>query len=231
MKKEFIVERQGQTFVRYAGLLDEAHEQGLKSITTTLLQIPNQDNRNTAICQAVVETSKGIFTGIGDAAPDNVSRAMQNCLIRMAETRAKARALRDAINVGVAALEELDGDDNVSDFRPNQNQQPASKPRPVSSGNGNGYAASNGNSHSNNGYSGNGAAQPSNYNNNQNGNNANGDAATEKQLGAIRNLARRLLMDDAELQGHIQKQFGTTLDKLSRSEASALIKNFSQESA
>lgn len=108
IKKEFIVERQGQTFVRYAGILDEAHEQGLKSIVTELVQTPNQDNRNTAICKAIVETSKGIFTGIGDAAPDNVGRAMQNCLIRMAETRAKARALRDAINVGVAALEELD---------------------------------------------------------------------------------------------------------------------------
>lgn len=217
MKKEFIVERQGQTFVRYAGLLDEAHEQGLKSITTTLLQIPNQDNRNTAICQAVVETSKGIFTGIGDAAPDNVSRAMQNCLIRMAETRAKARALRDAINVGVAALEELDSDDNAPDNRPSQNQ-PASKPRPISS-NGNGYTANN--------HNGNNAAPTNGYSNSQN----NSEAATDKQLGAIRNLARRLLMDDAELQGHIQKQFGTTIDKLSRSEASLLIKNFSQESA
>jgi hypothetical protein len=47
------------------------------------------------------------FTGIGDAAPGNVTPAMQNCLLRMAETRAKARALRDAVNVGSAAFEEL----------------------------------------------------------------------------------------------------------------------------
>lgn len=107
MKREFIVEREGRSFVLYAGLLDEAHQQGLKAIQTTLLQVPNEDNGYTAICQAVVETDRGRFSGIGDASPDNVTRIMRQHLIRMAETRAKARALRDAVNVGVAALEEL----------------------------------------------------------------------------------------------------------------------------
>jgi hypothetical protein len=51
-----------------------------------------------------------VFTGIGDAAPNNVTPAMQTCLVRMAETRAKARALRDAVNIGVAAFEELDNE-------------------------------------------------------------------------------------------------------------------------
>lgn len=107
MKREFMVERNGRAFVLYAGLLDEAHRQGLKSITTQLLQVPTPENGYTAICQAVVETSKGVFAGIGDASPENVPPQMRMHLIRMAETRAKARALRDAVNVGVAALEEL----------------------------------------------------------------------------------------------------------------------------
>lgn len=113
MKKEFVVERQGKMFVLYAGLLDEAHSQGLKSIKTSLLQVPTEENGRVAICQATVETEKGLFTGIGDASPANVAPAMLNCTIRMAETRAKARALRDAVNVGVAALEELGDDDDV----------------------------------------------------------------------------------------------------------------------
>lgn len=114
MKKEFVVEREGKSFVLYAGLLDEAHSQGLQSIHTTLLQIPSEENGYVAICQATVQTEKGVFTGLGDASPGNVTRPMVSCLIRMAETRAKARALRDAVNVAAVALEEL-GDESGED--------------------------------------------------------------------------------------------------------------------
>lgn len=108
MKKEFIVERNGKSFVLYAGLLDAAHEKGLESIVTTLVQIPSDLNGMMAIVHASVSLKgAGTFTGLGDAAPDSVSRMMVPHLIRMAETRAKARALRDAVNVGVTALEEL----------------------------------------------------------------------------------------------------------------------------
>jgi len=107
MKKEFIVNRQGKEFVLYAGLLDQAHREGLKRITTTLVQAPTDLNGQLAICAAEVETEKGVFCGIGDASPENVGRMIAVHTVRMAETRAKARALRDAINVGVTALEEL----------------------------------------------------------------------------------------------------------------------------
>jgi len=117
VKKEFIVERNGRSFVLYAGLLDLAHERGLKAITTTLVQIPSELSVNVAIVHATVETSQGTFTGLGDAAPENVSRMMLPHLIRMAETRAKARALRDAVNVGVTALEELGDIDEPSGFQ------------------------------------------------------------------------------------------------------------------
>jgi hypothetical protein len=107
VKREFIVERQGKSFVLYAGLLDLAHSQGLRAIRTHLLQVPSEDNGQTAIVSAEVETDRGTYSGLGDASPSNVARAMLNCTIRLAETRAKARALRDAVNVGVAAFEEL----------------------------------------------------------------------------------------------------------------------------
>ncbi len=107
MREEYMIERQGKKFVLYAGLLDEAHERGLRSIETELLQVPTVENGEVAIARAVVRTEDGKYSGIGDASPENVGRAIAPHLIRMAETRAKARALRDAINVGVTALEEL----------------------------------------------------------------------------------------------------------------------------
>jgi hypothetical protein len=107
MKREFVINRNGKDYVLYAGLLDQAHQQGLKAIKTQLLQAPTSENGQIAICLAEVTTERGTFTGIGDADPGNVSRMMVTALIRMAETRAKARALRDAVNVGMVALEEL----------------------------------------------------------------------------------------------------------------------------
>ena len=109
MREEYMIERQGKRFVLYAGLLEEAHSRGLRSIETELLQVPAKENGEVAIVKAVVRTEEGKYSGIGDASPQNVNRAIAPHLIRMAETRAKARALRDAINVGVTAFEELGG--------------------------------------------------------------------------------------------------------------------------
>jgi hypothetical protein len=125
MREEYMIERGGRRFVLYAGLLEEAHARGLRSIETELLQVPGAENGEVAIARAVVRTEEGKFSGIGDASPGNVSKAIAPHIIRMAETRAKARALRDAINVGVAALEEL-GDEEVA-------PEPAQETRPVQS--------------------------------------------------------------------------------------------------
>lgn len=123
-KKSFLVTRQGKEFVLYAGLLDLAHKKGLDGIVTELLQIPSEANNRVAIVKATA-TSKGgqAFDGHGDAAPNNVAPVMQTVLIRLAETRAKARALRDFVNVGVAALEELGPDSDESSPTDNGRRQ------------------------------------------------------------------------------------------------------------
>lgn len=114
MKSEFLIQRNGKIFVLYAGLLDLAHERGLRDLRVELVQSPSASNSFVAIAKAIATVKQGdtfaIFEEIGDASAANTSKAIAPHIIRMAATRAKARALRDALNIGVTALEELKGD-------------------------------------------------------------------------------------------------------------------------
>jgi hypothetical protein len=110
LSREHIMEQHGRRYVLFSGLLALAHEEGLTRVTTTLVQLPNENNGNVAICHATVETTKGSFDGIGDASPGNVGRAIAPHLIRMSETRAVARAFRVAVNVGEALADDPSDD-------------------------------------------------------------------------------------------------------------------------
>jgi len=106
-------------FIAYAGLLALAHDIGVEQIHSTLLQVPTDNNGMTAIVRAVVQGKRGTYSGLGDASPQSVNRKVARHLIRVAETRAKARALRDFTNVGLVALEELGDDEyDTKDVRP-----------------------------------------------------------------------------------------------------------------
>ena len=116
MNKEHIIDLKGKSFVTYVGLLDLAHQKGLTGFTTELLQAPNEANGQTTIiiARAIFNDGERMFCGIGDANPNNVNRMIAVHAIRMAETRAKGRALRDALNIGMTMLEELDGAPDVA---------------------------------------------------------------------------------------------------------------------
>ena len=118
--------------VTYQGLLNKAHEEGLSDVSTELIQAPDKGNGAAAIVKAVVTTEKGQFTGIGDASPDNVDLFIVPHLIRVAETRAKARAIRDAVNIGIVALEELSGE--IGDLGPITKDDKGSRKRSKNNG-------------------------------------------------------------------------------------------------
>lgn len=105
---KFIINLNGKPYPQYGGILSAAHELGLASIETDLIQVPAEENGNTAIVRAVVRMKDGsTFADYGDANPKNTSTRVATALIRMASTRSKGRALRDAINCGETMLEEL----------------------------------------------------------------------------------------------------------------------------
>jgi hypothetical protein len=108
LDERFITTIDGQDFVKYSGLLDLAHQKKLTSLIAEILQFPNQENEKTAIVKAIARTGTGdTFQDLGDANPINCSSRVSKHLIRMASTRAKARALRDLTNIGITCLEEL----------------------------------------------------------------------------------------------------------------------------
>jgi hypothetical protein len=108
LDERFIKQIDNKDFAIYAGLLDLAHQKNLCTVDVDIIQFPMEENKYTAICKAKVETIDGKrFSDIGDANPQNCNSKVAKHLIRMASTRAKARAFRDMDNIGMTALEEL----------------------------------------------------------------------------------------------------------------------------
>ncbi len=105
-KKSMYINIKGNDFVLYEGLLNEFHKNGGKEIRTELVQ-SLLNEKTFFIFKATVTGANGTFEGYGDACDGNVGAMIKPHMMRMAETRAKARALRDYNNIGTCSLEEL----------------------------------------------------------------------------------------------------------------------------
>lgn len=115
LDERFIIRIEGRDFVTYPGLLDLGHQKGLARIEVETLQIPSKENGDFAICKAIVESKSGeVFVDVGDATPDNCNKRVSRHLLRMAGTRAIARALRTFTNIGMTCLEELEETENLA---------------------------------------------------------------------------------------------------------------------
>lgn len=241
LEERFIMNLKGKDFVLYAGLLDLAHQKGIQGITVDAIQYPSQDNGFFAICKATVESKDGeMFVELGDANPRNVNTMIVNHILRMAATRAKARALRDYVNVGFACIDELGPDDVIGDEKPTNGNGKKSEPAKPESGNGgNGKqtaASANGNGKQ---------SPPPSLNGNGNGKKTSTRAATKEeptndgkrdagpkpstaQIKAIENLARRRNISSAELEAMVQQNFGSSLENITSTEASSFIRTLQQ---
>jgi hypothetical protein len=230
LDERFIKNIQGRDFVVYAGVLDLAHQKGLRSIEVEVLQYPTNENGLEAIAKATVESETGeMFTEWGDANPKNVNPKIVRHILRMAATRAKGRALRDYTNIGITCLEELDDLDDASDegFRgtkPTERQQepepPPKKQSKKTPSNGGGSAA----------------GTPSGTKTEEPPKQKKEDPPKEgapkistAQLKACENLAKRRGMTQGELEEFALNTFGRkSLDALTAMEASSFIRTLQQ---
>ena len=130
MSTDHTVDIKGNVYLKYEGALNNAHLQGLTSVDSEMISC----SETFAMFKATVETEKGVFSAHGmPPRPTSVSR---NSFVRIAETRAFARAFGLATNKGTE-----DPDDELEQADPppppQQVQQPvqtqvdtSSKPEP-----------------------------------------------------------------------------------------------------
>jgi|TARA_R110000744_G_scaffold319418_2_gene425714 hypothetical protein len=114
----------------YKELLDKAHSLGLQAIQTEMIHA-DYETPFYAFKATVSMTSGAIFVGHGEANNNNTSSMIQPHLLRMAETRAIARALRWATNSGETADEEFGGNVSASAPAPEEDIQEAAPPAPA----------------------------------------------------------------------------------------------------
>lgn len=106
-REKYVEVVEGRDFIRYDGLMELAHGK-IASIETELLQAPYPGNHNMAIVKAIIRDTDGrVWSGIGDASDLNCDPELAPHKIRLAETRAKGRALRDMLNVQMPMFEEV----------------------------------------------------------------------------------------------------------------------------
>jgi hypothetical protein len=214
LDKQFIKQLQGKDFVLYAGLLDLGHQKGIRRINVEVEQYPTKENEHVAICRAIIESYTGEeYIEWGDANPRNVNSKVAAHILRMAATRAKARALRDFTNIGMTCLDELGGNDEGDeplDIKTKVSEKPRQqiiKPKESE------------------------PSEPPPKNNPipLNSKQAQGKPSVA-QLKAIENLASRRGIKSDMLDEAAQSQFGTSYTELSPSDAAAFIR-YLQKSA
>lgn len=131
---KWILNLKGKEFVLFAGLLDLAHQNGLIAIENEVLLDLSNPEKDFWVVRSLgrfrCAEGEAVWSAHGDAGPG--SSQMRGAYLRHAETRAAARMLRMATNIGMASVEELGNDaDTVSDHLPTPRQTPPVRHEPA----------------------------------------------------------------------------------------------------
>ena len=258
LDERFITTIENKDFVLYAGLLDLGHQKGILKIDVEPLQLPTAENGHMAFCKATVLSKSGeVYTDVGDANPQNCHPRVAKHLLRMASTRAIARALRSMTNVGMTALEEIADFGDIIDVHdkrearkipqaaprkiakvekkdikpiPQQDKvdNPDGKQEPVSQANQDSLPPAQAAPQS----SGNGSKAKADGNGNGRGKSKQETAPkiSSAQANAIANLSRRRGISVEDLEKMSTDAYGVKVEHLSQKDASSLIRQLQQSS-
>ena len=118
-KKKFIITigKGGTEAIKVDGLIALAHEKGIKSMETSIIQYPSQENQWTCIAETKVvgfdwnpvtdRIEEVVFKDFADANPNNCTSMTKTSYIRMASTRSVGRALRKYTNIDMVCSDEI----------------------------------------------------------------------------------------------------------------------------
>ncbi len=249
LDERFIKTVEGRDFVLYSGVLDLAHQKGLLKLEVDPLQFPTKENGYFAICKAAAHSKTGeVFIDVGDANPMNCNAKVAKHLLRMASTRAKARALRDMDDIGMTCLEELGDLDDVLGEDPagrekskknlpkkevkspepqpaQQSKVPAGEPKAEK---GNGSNGGNGTSAKSKTEEPKPKAQKAEESKKETKTDQPAPMMSSAQKNAIFNLSRRRGISIEELGKMAQKDYGVPVDNLTAANASTFIRSLQQ---
>ncbi len=238
LNPEFIKNLGGRDYVLYQGLLDLSHQKGLMKLDVHVIQYPTSENGSEAICRAVAETRNGDrFSDIGDASPKNTNKIISSHILRMASTRAKARALRDLTNIGMTALEELGDLDNVISDTPAKNQSKSTRksskksekqPDPISKGQKSDSTSNKSDSSKKIPSGDTESTDTKGGDKNTKPENGTDPRMSEAQKRAVMNLAKRRGISEEELVEMVHSTYGVEVEALTAKDASQFIRTLQQ---
>lgn len=102
----------GKDHMLYKGLLALAHKKDPEFSMEIIESFVNEEmSKAWCIVRLTTKLGKQVFDGFGSSTPENTGKMTESHPVEMCHTRAKGRALRDFVNIGVAMAEELKHDD------------------------------------------------------------------------------------------------------------------------
>lgn len=118
-KRKFIVTigKGNAEAIKVDGLIALAHEKGIKSMKTKIVQYPSQENQWTCIAATSIigfdwnpitkQVEEVEYEDFADANPNNCSSMTKSSYIRMASTRSVGRVLRKYTNIDMVCSDEI----------------------------------------------------------------------------------------------------------------------------